>query len=92
MANTKRPMPPQELREILAELGLTRLDLEVLAGSGERAARKWAKGESEVPGAVAHLMRLLRAHPELLPEAWAAAGMPEGQQVRPRGRPRKDVA
>ena len=92
MSKTRAPMSSQELREILTALDLKQQDLADLAGSGLRAAKKWALGEADVPGAVAHLLRLLAAHPELLPEAWAAAGLPDGRQVRPRGRPRKDMA
>ena len=57
-----------EIHELRHDLGLTQAELEAQLGVGAGTVGRWERG-TVLQGATAdRLMRLLRAHPELLPE------------------------
>ena len=92
MAKSSEKMTKKEFQDCLDMAGLSQLAYADLIGLTGSTVRRRKSGDSRIPTEGIILLRLLAAHPELLPEAWAAAGMPGGRQVRPRGRPRKDAA
>lgn len=57
-----------EIRELRLDLGLTQADLEAQLGVSAGSVGRWERG-TVLQGATAdRLMRVIRAHPELLPE------------------------
>lgn len=73
------PMGPDEFRQALAELGFIRVDhpnhsgiapAAQWLGIGERTAHRMGAGQTEIPGAVAALLRLMRKY-RLSPEGVA---------------------
>ncbi|MBS3956260.1 MAG: type II toxin-antitoxin system MqsA family antitoxin [Clostridiales bacterium] len=59
---------PDEIRELRMNLGLTQGDLERLLGVGEKTVGRWERGLFVQSKTADTLMRLLRAHPELVGE------------------------
>ena len=59
-------MSKDDYRDALARLGLAQEEVGRLLGAGPRTARRWASGETEVPGPVEMHIRLWRDRPELL--------------------------
>jgi DNA-binding transcriptional regulator YiaG len=55
---------PADFRSALADLGYTQVGFARIARVDPRTVRKWASGESAVPGPVVALLELLAAHPE----------------------------
>lgn len=73
-----RVMSPEELKRILARLGLSQVDLARLLGINTRTVRRYAQGEhtltrTQIENPTAILLRLLDLHPDLVPEIKAAA-------------------
>lgn len=59
-------MSKDEYRAALATLGISQQEVGRLLGAGERTARRWATGETDVPGPVEmHILQWLE-RPELL--------------------------
>jgi DNA-binding transcriptional regulator YiaG len=82
-------MTGDEMQRCLDAVGMNQRDYAVLVEVDETAVRKRRADTRDISAEGAILLRLLAAHPELLDEAWGAAGLPGGREVRPRGRPRK---
>lgn len=59
-------MSREEYRRALAQLGLKQEEFGLLLDVGRRTARRWASGESAVPGPVEVITALLLERPELL--------------------------
>lgn len=59
-------MSTDEYREALGQLGLSQLEAARLLGAGARSSRRWALGETEVPGPVATMIKLWLLRPELI--------------------------
>lgn len=60
-------MTRDEYRAGLDSLGVTQEDFGRMVGATPRSGQRWALGESRIPGAVAILLRLMVARPELKP-------------------------
>lgn len=89
-ATHPKPMGADELMRILEQLGLMQEDLSALVNVGSRTVRNWKLDSGQVTdGGAVVLLRLLEKHPDLLSEAWTAAGMPEGRGAAPRGKRKK---
>lgn len=54
-------MTYNEYRDALAKLGLSQMDAARMLCVGSRTSRRWALGESEIPYAVALILRLMIA-------------------------------
>lgn len=63
-------MDQREFREALDALGMSQVDFSRLIAADARTVRRYALGETPVPGAVALLLRMLLARPELKAVAW----------------------
>jgi hypothetical protein len=76
MRRKQASMTPTRLHECLQILGWSQRELADRIGMGERNARRWAKGEIEVPAAIAvwleSLAAVFAAHP--VPENWRGQG------------------
>lgn len=91
-----RRMSTKAYRMALVQLALTQNEVGRLLGANERTARRWALGETDVPGPVATMIRLWLERPELVGvvrsfqwEKDAARQGSYGQDVRrPRSLPR----
>jgi DNA-binding transcriptional regulator YiaG len=59
-------MTAAEYRKALQALGFSQVGFAERLGYAGRSGQKWALGEARVPGAVAVLLRLLLARPELV--------------------------
>jgi len=59
-------MSRDDYRSALADLGLSQESVGDLLDTGRRTARRWASGESPVPGPVAMHIRLWLERPEIL--------------------------
>lgn len=59
-------MTKDEYRAALGHLGLKQEEVGDLLGAGGRTARRWATGETPVPGAVEMHVRLWLERPEIL--------------------------
>lgn len=59
-------MTTEEYRSAIGHLGLTQEEVGRLLGAYKRTARRWASGETEVPGPVATMIRLWLERPELI--------------------------
>jgi transcriptional regulator with XRE-family HTH domain len=59
-------MTRDEYRDAIGQLGLTQEEVGEILGAGKRTARRWASGETPVPGPVEMHIRLWRERPELL--------------------------
>ena len=88
-------MTADEYRVALASLGLSQESLAIAVGASPRTGQKWALGETRVPGAVAVILRLLLARPELVSVAFTGDPPPvrarAAKRVKSRG-PRKTAA
>jgi len=82
-------MKKDDMDKILKNLGLNNTDLAALGGVNRRTVQGWVDAGRVNNGFAAVLLRLLAAHPDYLPDVWEAAGLPDGRQARPRGRPAK---
>jgi DNA-binding transcriptional regulator YiaG len=60
-------MTHTEFKAALADLGYSQEGFAVLVGYSKRTGQKWALNETRIPGAVAILMRLMLARPEIKP-------------------------
>ncbi|HZL07485.1 MAG TPA: type II TA system antitoxin MqsA family protein [Coriobacteriia bacterium] len=58
----------EEIHELRLELGLTQADLEEQLGVGTGTVGRWERGTVLQGGTADRLMRIIRGHPELLPE------------------------
>lgn len=54
-------MSPEEYRDLIEQLGLTQNGAAKLLGVDERTARRWAKGQRDIPHPVQRFLKLLRA-------------------------------
>ena len=79
-------MTAEELRAALARFGFTQEGLAVALGYSARQGQRWASNDAGVPGAVAVIMRLLMARPELLSVLAEIAPMPAAERKSKRGR------
>ena len=77
-------MTADEFRAALDSLGFTQEGFAARVGASGRTGRKWALGETRVPGSVAVLLRLLVARPELVPVLDHVAPPPEPRRRRGR--------
>jgi len=69
-------MPPAELHDHLAQLGLTQADAAVLLGVDPRTVRRWGEGSQEIPGPAEQALRAwLRLHHRAL--VWR----PDGEAI-----------
>ena len=75
-------MTPAELRTALPALGLTQVGFARLARVDPRTVRKWAAGDSRIPGPVVVLIELLKACPEAR-QAMGRDFLPAGATPRP---------
>lgn len=82
-----KPMTPNEFQECLDTMGLKQKQYAAMIGVGRLAISKRKSGESKIPSEGAILLRLLAAKPQLVKDAWEAAGKPEGVEVSAAGRP-----
>lgn len=88
--NHSKPMLPAELASVMNQLDVDQLDIAAMGGTSNRAIQLWEEGGMVKNGWAVVALRLLANHPELLPEAWAASGLPDGRKAAPRGRPKKE--
>lgn len=83
------PMTAPEFRAALERFSYSQEGLALALGYSARAGQRWALGEARVPGAVAVVLRLLMARPELAAVLAQIAPMPlASRQRRGRQRPR----
>lgn len=75
-------MTKDEYRDALEALGLAQEEVGRLLDSGARTARRWASGETPVPGPVAMHIRLWLERPELLDVVRRIAAERDGLQDR----------
>ncbi|MFZ4539759.1 type II toxin-antitoxin system MqsA family antitoxin [Propionivibrio sp.] len=61
-----------EIRRIRKKLGLTQVEAGQLVGVGKIAFSRYERGESQAPGPLVKLLRLVDRHPELVAEVRAA--------------------
>jgi DNA-binding transcriptional regulator YiaG len=87
--NFKEPMPPEEFQGCLDSAKLTQKEYAAMIGVGPIALAKRKSGENRIPPEGAILLRLLAAKPQLVKDAWEAAGLKGGVEVSPAGRPPK---
>lgn len=59
-------MTRDEYRSAIGQLGLSQEEVGVLLDAGRRTARRWASGETPVPGPVEMHIRLWLERPEVL--------------------------
>jgi DNA-binding transcriptional regulator YiaG len=83
-------MSADEYRSALDTLGFSQQRLATAVGASPRTGQKWALGETRVPGAVALLLRLLLARPELV--ALITASTPMRTRTRVPAKRKKRVA
>lgn len=63
-------MTPGELRQIKEEIGFeTDTDLADALGYGREQVNNWKNGNSDIPQAVAYLLRLWNENPNRIPES-----------------------
>jgi len=60
-----KPMPPEELRRALDDLGMSQMDLARFLNVYGQTVRRWVAPGGEPPASVAILLRLLISRPEL---------------------------
>lgn len=60
-------MTHTEFKTAIAELGYSQEGFAGLVGYSKRTGQKWALNETRIPGAVAILLRLMLARPEIKP-------------------------
>ncbi|MCF6200010.1 MAG: hypothetical protein L3J67_11575 [Hyphomicrobiaceae bacterium] len=89
--NHPKPMSPEELANVMSQLELDQLDIAAIGCTSNRAIQLWEVAGMVKNGWAVVALRLLANHPELLPEAWANAGLPDGRKAARRGRPKKQV-
>ena len=78
-------MSRDEYRSALEKLGLAQEEVGRLLGTGGRTSRRWASGETEVPGPVEMHIRLWLERPEILDVVRRVAA----ERDDPKGRKRK---
>ena len=61
-----------EIRRIRKNLGLTQVEAGQLVGVGKVAFSRYERGETQAPGPLVKLLRLVDRHPELVAEVRAA--------------------
>ncbi|MFZ4538100.1 type II toxin-antitoxin system MqsA family antitoxin [Propionivibrio sp.] len=61
-----------EIRRIRKKLGLTQIEAGQLVGVGKIAFSRYERGESQAPGPLVKLLRLVDQHPELIAEVRVA--------------------
>jgi hypothetical protein len=79
-------MPPDEFRAAMEPFGYAQEGFAIALGYSGRAGQRWATGEAKVPGAVAVVLRLLQARPELASVLAEIAPMPEAKKRSRAGR------
>lgn len=82
-----KPMTPDEFQECLDAMGLKQKQYAAMIGVGRLAISKRKSGESKIPSEGAILVRILAENPQLVKDAWEAAGKPEGVEASAAGRP-----
>lgn len=92
LTNTRAVMTGEEMQACLDKTGLNQRAYGDLIGLSDGQIRKRRSGYSGIPLEGAILLRLLNAHPQLLKEAWAFSGLPEGREVAPPGGQYRDPA
>lgn len=78
-------MSRDEYRSALEKLGLAQEEVGRLLGAGGRTSRRWASGETVVPGPVEMHIRLWLERPEILDVVRRVAA----ERDDPKGRQRK---
>ena len=73
-------MTPEQFRAALADLGLSQVGFARLARVDPRTVRKWAAGDSRIPGPVVVLIELLQAQASAKRDF-----LPAGRAPRPPG-------
>lgn len=73
-------------RAALERFGFAQEGFAVALGYSGRAGQRWAAGEAKVPGAVAVVVRLLEARPEMAQVLAQIAPMPEAKKRSRAGR------
>ena len=71
-------MTPEQFRAALAGLGYTQICFARLARVDPRTVRKWAAGDSRIPGPVVVLIELLKACPEARSRTGGSLRSPAG--------------
>lgn len=61
-----------EIRRIRKKLGLTQVEAGQLVGIGKLAFSRYERGESQAPGPLVKLLRIVDRHPELVAEVRVA--------------------
>lgn len=89
MTRNATPESPQmdaaTYRAALERFGFAQEGFAVALGYSGRAGQRWASGEAKVPGAVAVIVRLLEARPEMVQVLAQIAPMPAAAR-KTRGR------
>lgn len=75
-------MSANELRDALGVLDIGQTDLSRALGYNERAAQRWVKAGGDVPGAVAFVVKLMLARPELRALTGLVRNSPRGRKPR----------
>lgn len=83
-------MSADEFQSCLDTAGLTQSSYADLIDVAQITVRKRKGNPDGIPMESRILLRLLRDNPKLLPQAWAAAGLPDGRESRPPGGQPKD--
>ena len=73
-------------RAALERFGFAQEGFAMALGYSGRAGQRWATGEAKVPGAVAVIVRLLEARPEMVQVLAQIAPMPEAKKRSRAGR------
>jgi DNA-binding transcriptional regulator YiaG len=60
-------MTKEEFKRGIDRIGYSQEGFARLVGASPRTGQKWALGETRIPGAVAILLRLMLARPEIKP-------------------------
>jgi len=74
-------------RAALEKFGFTQEGFARSLGYSERAGQRWASGEARVPGAVAVIVKLMLARPEMVQVLEAIAPIPLANRKSAAGRP-----
>lgn len=87
MAVKLTEMKPDEFRDALERFGFAQQRFAEALGYSARAGQRWATGEGGIPGAVAVVLRLLLARPELVTVLDEIAPILTAQRKSKAGRP-----
>lgn len=83
-------MTNEELKVAIAALDLSQVEYAALMCVSDVTVRRWIAGSRAVPPTTEAYTNLLLAKPDMLHDAWVAAGLPNGRKVAPRGRPKNE--